>query len=113
MKTFADKAYDLLRKVPEGRVTTYKEIAHALGTRAYRGIGQAMKKNPYAPEVPWHRVVASSGRIGGFEGETSGISIQRKIKMLKAEGIETNGAKIKNFEKILFRFWLTLAGVTD
>ena len=52
MKTFSDKVYDLLRKVPEGRVTTYKEIAHAMGTRAYRGVGQAMKRNPYAPEVP-------------------------------------------------------------
>jgi methylated-DNA-[protein]-cysteine S-methyltransferase len=52
MKTFADKAYDLLRKVPKGRVTTYKEIAHALGTRAYRGVGEAMRRNPYAPEVP-------------------------------------------------------------
>ena len=52
MKTFAEKAYDLLRKVPKGRVTTYKEIAHALKTKAYRGVGQAMRKNPYAPEVP-------------------------------------------------------------
>jgi O6-methylguanine-DNA--protein-cysteine methyltransferase len=52
MKTFADKAYDLLRKVPKGRVTTYKEIAHALETKAYRGVGQAMRNNPYAPEVP-------------------------------------------------------------
>ena len=52
MKSFSEKAYALLRKVPEGRVTTYKEIAHALGTRAYRGVGQAMKNNPYAPEVP-------------------------------------------------------------
>jgi methylated-DNA-[protein]-cysteine S-methyltransferase len=52
MKTFAEKAYDLLRKVPQGRVTTYKEIAQALGTKAYRGVGQAMKRNPYAPEVP-------------------------------------------------------------
>ena len=52
MKSFAEKAYELLRTVPEGRVTTYKEIAHALGTRAYRGVGQAMRKNPYAPEVP-------------------------------------------------------------
>ncbi len=51
MKTFSDKVYDLLRKVPKGRVTTYKEIAHALGGRAYRGVGQAMKRNPYAPEV--------------------------------------------------------------
>jgi len=52
MKTFSDRTYDLLRKVPRGRVTTYKEIARGLGTKAYRGVGQAMKRNPYAPEVP-------------------------------------------------------------
>ncbi|MGD9160150.1 MAG: MGMT family protein [Desulfobacteraceae bacterium] len=104
MKTFSDKVYDLLRKVPEGRVTTYKEIAHALGTRAYRGVGQAMKRNPFAPEVPCHRVVATSGRIGGFQGKTSGTSIQKKIKMLKEEGIEFQGDRIKNFKKVLFRF---------
>jgi methylated-DNA-[protein]-cysteine S-methyltransferase len=52
MSTFAEKAYDLLRQVPPGRVTTYKEIAQALGSKAYRGVGQAMKNNPYAPEVP-------------------------------------------------------------
>ena len=52
MKTFSDRVYDLLRKVPKGRVTTYKEIAHALGSRAYRGVGQSMKRNPYTHEVP-------------------------------------------------------------
>jgi len=52
MKTFSDKVYDLLRKVPKGHVTTYKEIAHALETKAYRAVGQAMKRNPFAPEVP-------------------------------------------------------------
>ena len=52
MKTFAEKAYNLLLKVPRGRVTTYKEIAHALGTRAYQSVGQAMKHNPHAPGVP-------------------------------------------------------------
>ena len=104
MKTFSDKAYDLLRTVPKGRVTTYKEVAHALGTRAYRGVGQALKRNPYAPEVPWHRVVATSGRIGGFQGKTSGVAIQKKIKMLKEEGIEFHGGKVKNFEEVLFRF---------
>jgi methylated-DNA-[protein]-cysteine S-methyltransferase len=52
MNTFSDMVYDLLRMVPEGYVTTYKEIAHALGTKAYRGVGQSMKRNPYAPEVP-------------------------------------------------------------
>jgi len=100
MKTFSDKVYDLLRKVPKGRVTTYKEIALALESRAYRGVGQAMKRNPYAPEVPWHRVVATSGRIGGFKG----AAIQEKIKMLKDEGIEFYGERVKNFEDILFRF---------
>ena len=53
MKTFAHKAYDLLRKVPDGRrLTTYKEIAHAMGAGAYQVLGQAMRKNPYAPKVP-------------------------------------------------------------
>jgi len=49
-------------------------------------------------------VVASSGRIGGFQGKTAGNAIQKKIKMLKEEGIEFHGGKIKNFEQILFRF---------
>jgi len=52
MKTFSGQIYDLLRTVPRGRVTTYKLLAHTLGTRAYRAVGQAMRKNPYAPEVP-------------------------------------------------------------
>jgi methylated-DNA-[protein]-cysteine S-methyltransferase len=104
MKTFSEKVYDLLRKVPEGHVTTYKEIAHALNCRAYRGVGQAMKRNPYAPEVPCHRVVAASGRIGGFRGKRSGAAIQEKINMLKSEGIEFKGDKIQNFNEILFRF---------
>jgi len=42
--------------------------------------------------------------MGGFEGKTSGISIQKKIKMLEAEGIEIKDGKIKNFGKVLFRF---------
>jgi methylated-DNA-[protein]-cysteine S-methyltransferase len=52
MKTFADKVYDLLKRVPKGRVTTYKELAHALDSKAYRGVGQALRTNPHAPEVP-------------------------------------------------------------
>ena len=104
MKTFSESVYDLLRKVPKGRVTTYKELAHALGTKAYRGVGQSMRKNPYAPEVPCHRVVAASGRIGGFQGKTSGVAIQKKIKMLQDEGVEIHGGKVRDFEKILYRF---------
>ena len=104
MKSFSDNVYDLLRKVPKGRVTTYKEIAHALGSKAYRGVGQAMKRNPYAPEVPCHRVVAASGRIGGFRGKTSGTAVREKMKMLKDEGVELDGDRVKNFNEILYRF---------
>jgi len=104
MKSFNERAYDLLREVPKGKVTTYKEIANALGTSAYRAIGSAMKKNPYAPSVPCHRVVSSDGGIGGFNGCKEGKDITRKINMLMEEGIEFNGNKIKNFNDVIYRF---------
>jgi hypothetical protein len=49
-------------------------------------------------------VVATSGRIGGFAGKTSGAAIEKKIKMLEAEGIELEGGRIVNFQYVLFRF---------
>ena len=107
MSIFAERAYDLLRQVPRGRVTTYREIAHALGTKAYRAVGRAMRNNPYAPKVPCHRVVFASGKIGGFNGETSGNEIQRKIEILKNEGVEVKVGKVNDFEKVLFTFFHT------
>jgi methylated-DNA-[protein]-cysteine S-methyltransferase len=104
MTTFAEKIYSLLRKVPKGKVTTYKELANALHTKAYRAVGQAMKNNPYAPKVPCHRVVASNGTIGGFKGKKSGKEIKEKIEMLKKEGIVFEHNKVKEFEKIFYRF---------
>ncbi len=101
MESFNIRIYDLLMKVPRGKVTTYKALANALNTKAYRAVGQAMKNNPYAPEVPCHRVVSSDGTIGGFSGTKSGEPIARKIALLKNEGIEFEGNKIKNFSDIL------------
>jgi len=49
-------------------------------------------------------VVAASGRIGGFHGETSGSAIDRKIRLLKAEGIEFEGNRIRNFKGLLHKF---------
>ena len=105
-KTFNQKIYSLLKKVPKGKVTTYKALANALGTKAYRAVGQAMSCNPYAPIVPCHRVVKSDGSIGGFLGNINLNSkeVRRKIKMLRKEGIETKGNKILNFDKITFEF---------
>ena len=101
---FSEKVYEKLKTVPEGSVTTYKELAHTLNTKAYRTVGQAMRTNPYAPEVPCHRCVSSNGTIGGFRGQTKGKEIHNKIKMLEKEGIEFKDNKIKNFNKVLFRF---------
>ncbi len=104
MTPLQEKTYKLLKKVPKGRVTTYKALAKALHTKAYRAIGQFMRTNPYAPRVPCHRVVASDGTIGGFMGHTSGKEIERKIRMLRSEGIGVTGKKINDFKKILFTF---------
>jgi methylated-DNA-[protein]-cysteine S-methyltransferase len=99
---FAERVYEVLRQVPKGKVTTYKALAARLDSKAYRAVGQAMKKNPYAPDVPCHRVVGSDGSIGGFMGKTTGVEIERKIQMLKEEGIEVKDGKIVDFDRRLY-----------
>jgi methylated-DNA-[protein]-cysteine S-methyltransferase len=84
-------------------VTTYREIAQALGMKGYQAIGQVLKKNPYAPVVPCHRVVKSDGSIGGFKGCVMGKEIVEKEKMLKEEGVIILDGKI-DLEKYLFTF---------
>ena len=96
---FENKVYELCSKVPKGYVTSYKEIAHAIGKKAYRAVGTALHNNPFAPKVPCHRVVNSDGRLGGF---ASGL--KNKIKILKNEGIIIEKDKVKDFERKLFSF---------
>lgn len=100
---FQQKIYDALRRVPKGQVTTYKYLAHAIGSKAYRAIGTAMKVNPFAPEVPCHRVVANDGSIGGFMGHKTGETIDKKIQMLADEGVIVKNRKVVNFEKIVWK----------
>jgi methylated-DNA-[protein]-cysteine S-methyltransferase len=96
--SFDQKCYKLLKKIPKGKVTTYKEIADAIGTKAYRAVGNAMKKNKNPIVIPCHRVVKSNGEIGGY---SKGIS--KKIKLLKKEGIEIKNHKI-DLEKFGYFF---------
>lgn len=100
MKSFSQKCYEKLRTVPRGRVTTYKELAHALGSRAYRGVGTAMKNNPEIPKTPCHRVVNSDGRVGEYAAGGKGA----KIEILESEGIKILDGKVVDFEKKLFIF---------
>ena len=98
---FYEKVYEKLRKVPKGRVVTYKELARSLNSKAYRAVGSAMGKNPFAPSVPCHRVVNSNGNLGNFSGKGG---VKAKIKLLEEEGIKIKNNKIVDFEKVLFRF---------
>lgn len=104
--SFAEKVYTLCARIPRGKVSTYKEIGNAIGSKGmvYRAVGVALKHNPHAPHIPCHRVVTSDGSIGGFHGKTSGAWIQKKIKLLKAEGIAVKNGQIVDFEKKRYRF---------
>jgi len=104
-KTFNEKCYEILRKVPKGKVTTYKEIAEKLKTKAYRQVGRAMNKNPHGflnnGKIPCHRVIGSSGKLVGFAH-----GLDKKAGMLRKEGIEIKNGKI-DLKKYGFRFnWL-------
>ena len=94
--------YSLCRKIPKGRVTTYGEIARVLNTKGFQAIGQALKCNPYAPHVPCHRVVKSTGSIGGFKGKKAGKETEEKIKLLEKEGVWFINGKID--QKYLYGF---------
>jgi len=61
---FQEDVYKALEKIPKGSVTTYGAIANYLGTKAVRAVGTAVGKNPNAPQIPCHRVIPNSGKIG-------------------------------------------------
>ena len=84
---FQKRVYEALLTIPAGKVTTYKFLAEAVGVRSFLAIGQALKRNPFAPEVPCHRVIASNLSIGGYSGQRTGRLINRKKNLLKKEGV--------------------------
>jgi len=101
---FEAKVWKLMEKIPKGRVTTYGLIARKLNTKAYRAIGNACRKNPYAPRVPCHRVVRSNETVGGFGGKTSDKAMEKKIQLLRKENVEIRNGRVIDFERVLFRF---------
>ena len=80
---FQRKVYLALLEIPRGETISYKELGLRIGCRSAQAIGQALKRNPFAPEVPCHRVIASDGSIGGFHGQRDGEMIEKKIKLLE------------------------------
>ena len=85
---FQVKVWKEIKKIPKGKITTYKQIAKKIGcSRASRAVANACGKNPYPPLIPCHRVVKSDYTIGGYSGIGG---IKAKIKLLKKEKIDIN-----------------------
>ena len=94
------KVYKKLLEVPKGKITTYGELSKAVGLKnGQRAIGRIMNKNPYPVIIPCHRVIMSTGKIGGYYyGE------HVKTKMLNDEGIEIQNGKILDLKNKIHRF---------
>ena len=90
---------NLLLKIPKGKVTTYKEVAHAMRTKGYRYIGQLLNKNPEPDKYPCYKVVQSNGDLGGF-----GLGCKDKIRRLKEDSIVIRNGKVVDFDSAFFKF---------
>jgi len=96
MSSFSQDVYAATKQIPKGKLSTYKLIAEAVGRPgASRAVGTVLSHNPYAPMVPCHRVISSTGSLGGYFGDndtnTSSEKIQKKLNMLLDEGLQFDG----------------------
>ena len=99
MKSFSERVLEATRKIPEGKVTTYSEIARVLGKPgAARAVGNALNKNRCPGIIPCYRVVRSDGSVGGYAKGAS-----EKIRLLRKDGIEMKRRKV-NLKKHLHSF---------
>jgi len=103
---FENNVYEICKKVPKGKVTTYGTIAKKMKSKAYRAVGRAMNINPNGilncsgkGMVPCHRVVASNGHLHGFAH-----GLKAKARLLRKEGIKIKNNKIRDFENVLYEF---------
>ena len=96
-----EEVYDLVSKIPEGKITTYGDIAKFLGNkRSSRRIGKILNQNPNPIIVPCHRVVLSTGMIGGYA-----YGVKMKKRLLENEGITIfKNDVIENFSSVRYQY---------
>jgi len=98
---FEEKVWKILKKIPRGKVTTYRLIGNKLRTKAYRAVGTACHNNPKPIVVPCHRVVRNDGTIAVCHNDNCH---KKRIKLLEKEGIKIRKNRVIDFKKVLFRF---------
>ena len=80
---FQKKVWEELKKIPFGETRSYKQVAIAIGhPQSARAVANACAKNPFAPQVPCHRVIRSDGNLGGYSGEGG---TKKKAELLSLE----------------------------
>ncbi len=90
MTSFRKRVYEVVKRIPRGKVLSYGEVAGLADyPKAWRVVGNALNKNPNLKTIPCHRVIKSNGRIGGYRYGT-----KRKASLLKKEGIMIKNGKI-------------------
>ena len=83
---FQKKVWRALLSIPKGELRSYEWLAKKAGSpRSARAVGNALNKNPFAPEVPCHRVIRKDGSLGGY---AKGLAA--KIRLLRKEGLHMN-----------------------
>jgi methylated-DNA-protein-cysteine methyltransferase-like protein len=92
---FRDRIYELVRRIPPGKVLTYGRVASMLNVPlGARAVGWAMRELPSGSEVPWQRVINASGGISTHYLDSNGKLLQQVL--LEAEGVRFNeSGKVK------------------
>ncbi|TSC75853.1 MAG: methylated-DNA-[protein]-cysteine S-methyltransferase [Parcubacteria group bacterium Gr01-1014_30] len=81
MPSFQEKVFQVVKKIPKGKVLTYKQVAQKAGRPlAWRAVGNILNKNKN-PKIPCHRVIRSHGILGGYRSGP-----RKKAFLLKKEG---------------------------
>jgi methylated-DNA-protein-cysteine methyltransferase-like protein len=97
---FHARVYALVQSVPPGMVTTYGDVAAALGkTGVARHVGFALAALPPDSDVPWWRVVAAGGRLS-----VAGTTAKRQARLLAQDGVRVRGGKVATFDMLRFLF---------
>ncbi len=100
MNHIKEKALEIIAKIPKCRISTYKEIAIALGNKNLaRAVGNACNSNKFLIAIPCHRVIKSDGKVGGYR-----LGERKKIFLLELEGHKIKKGKIQDYENKLVKF---------
>ena len=100
MSSFYEKVYQIVARIPRGRVVSYGQIARTLGEpRAARQVGWAMRRCP--DDLPWQRVVMSDGVItgGGFADMRRALLEEERVSFLPDGRVDMKACRWKITKK--------------